>query len=366
VSSRTAPLCIALLLALQGCAPHRAARRQLEQGRLDDVLRAVRPVDAEAHVLRAQALRRKGRLRAARTELLLGRARDERSANVHLLLGFVELELRQEGAALRSLRRALALRPDQRCLRRAAGLLLLRRAAYREAVGPRPLSQGASKRDRDEALALDPCLERAALARLTPSHAVCPGAPGGLDHRRSLPAPRGRGCSVTRPAEQVRRLQRRELLLGCRGPRLALRLEAAGCVGAALSVWQRLASEAPGDPRWSIEAARAELALGRSARAEQLMQRYVHGAQDRAAALLDVAAVWLHAGSSRKAGRAAVDAIPFAQELEQHLTAIKVLRAAGQEDQARQLCKITLAASWPNVSRERLIDLVEQTLRSTP
>jgi len=365
VGWRSALICT-LLLPLSSCTSHQAARRLLEQGRLDEVLRTVRPVDAEAHVLRARALRRKGRLRAARTELLLGRARDERSANVHLTLGFIELALGEEGAAVRSLRRALELRPGQRCLRRAVAALLLRRAAYRGAPGPGLLEHDEARRDRAEAVALDPCQRRVDLPSLAPPRAVCPGPPRGLDHRRPLAAPRRRGCGIARPGALVERLQRRALLLGCSGAQLALRLEAAGCVGAALVVWEGLVQEAPGDPRWSIEAARADLALGRPARAEQLMQRHVYKSKDRAAALLNVAMVWLHAGQARKAGRSAVDAVPFARTLNQHVEAIRVLRAAGQREQARQLRTITLETSWPAMSRERLIDVVDQAMRVLP
>jgi tetratricopeptide (TPR) repeat protein len=369
-------LLLLLSAAAAGCQ-HGRGRTLLAEGKLAEVLETVRPVDAVGHVLRARALRRMGRLREARTELLLGRSRDTRSAELHKWLGFVELELGNEGAALAALERALALGPRQTCVRRAVARLLLRRAHYRSDPGLGLLQQAEARREISRAARLDPCLEaraarlREALRGRPPpdrhqrrGRARCPGVPLALEEGRDLPPPRGPArCRLQRPTQLRERARSRYLLLGCEGVQVARRLERYGCLGDAYRIWLELAREAPTDPRWPLQAARVLLVQGKVQQAKHHLLSHVFLTKEKATAQIAVARLLLRVGLKSRAARAAIDAISFVERLDQQLELIRIIKLAGFSNQARKVAQITIEATWPDVGTARVKRLVEEAIR---
>lgn len=365
-----------LLCVVAGGCQHGRGRTLLAEGKLAEVLESVRPVDAAAHVLRARALRRMGKLREARTELLLGRTRDARSADLHKWLGFVELELGSEGAALAALERALTLSPHQTCLKRAIGRLLLRRARYRSDPGLGLLQLEEAHREIARAKGLDPCLGARAdrLQESLRSHfgsgryqrrgrARCPGLPEALEVGRELPLPKApTRCKLRRPAQLLERARSRYLLLGCEGVQVARRLERYGCLEHAYRLWYELAQEAPTDPRWPLQAARVLLAQGKVQQANHHLLSHVFLAKERAAAQIAVARMLIRAGLKSRAARAAIEAISFVKRLDQQLELIRIIKLAGYLDQAREVARFTLEAKWPAVGPARVKQLVEEVI----
>ena len=337
---------LVLLAACHGLPRH--GRELLAHDEPERVLREVRPVGAAAFIVRGAALRRLSRLRQARTELMIGLSLDPYSAAGHREVALVEAELGNWGAARRGLASSLELEPNQPCVRRDLALLLLWRAWLR--LLPVGFTQRAdAEEDIQRVNELAPCLSGHAAAVLDlgrsarfPSpgpDGVCPGVPDDLRPDRPPPGPH---CVRRRPGRQLRRLKRTELLLGCRGPRLALNLERAGCVAAAEQVWRALAREAPSEPLWPLQIARMLLARGEPDRAEPLLTSHVFLSRDRAVALLRVARTQAALGRPRSATRRAVEALTFADGLERQLEALRLIANWGTREQARQAARVIL------------------------
>jgi tetratricopeptide (TPR) repeat protein len=364
------PLALLLALATLACDGVRRGRELLERNRPAEALAAPRPASAAAFVVRARALRRLGRLDRARTELLLALSLDGRSAEAHNLLGLVEAQLGNRGAALSSLERAVRLEPGRVCARRELSRLLLWRAFYRLQIGQRDEAREELERVRE----LNPCLAPrvAAMLRLVEQRRR-PGDVGGVRGCPGVPAlraarpPRRGPCELELPARLVRALERRELLLGCRGAQLALRLEARGCVAAARSVWEALAREGPSDPRWPLQVARALIVEGQPGRVEPLLTSHVFLSEDRADGLLGAARMLEAVGRRRSAARRAVEALPHARRLSQQLESLRILRRIGSPDQIRQAARVVEERGW-DLPRPRLRRLIHAAIgaRRTP
>jgi tetratricopeptide (TPR) repeat protein len=319
----------------------------LAEDRAKAALEAPRPASGAAFVVRAEALRRLGRLDRARTNLLLALSLDERSVDAHGLLGLVEAQLGNRGAALSSLERAIQLDPGRVCLRRELSRLLLWRAYYRVHLGQRD----EAEEDLSRVAELNPCLAPRAEAMLAQSQggeaarggaAGCPGVP-----RLAPTRPVHRGpCELKSPRRHVRALERRELILACRGAQLALRLEAKGCLAVARSVWEALAREGPSDARWPLQVARVLILEGQAARAEPHLTNHVFLSEDRSDALLRAARMLETVGRRRSAARRAVDALPHASRLEQQLEALRILRRTGSAEQLRQAARVVEERGW--------------------
>jgi tetratricopeptide (TPR) repeat protein len=332
-----------LLAALAtACHAHPEGQRLLAEGQYDELLRRVRPTSGAACWLRARALRAQGRVRQARTELLVGLTHDPASAEGHRLLGYLEAALGNEGAALSAFARSLERAPRQPEVRRAVARLLVRRALLRvdPAVGLRDAA--SAKADLDRAISLDTSLAprgrelRAAL--VAPPSSWPGGGEGCPDSQRSpdgwAPPARSR-CEVRDAGRYLEQLQRRRLLLGCEGSRLARRLAGHGCHGEALDVWRALTRETPSDGRWLLEAARTLLVLGRATEAILVLGEQVYLGPDRAASALRAARALIAAGHRRPAARFALDAITLTRRIDQVFEGAQLLRDAGMVKEAR-------------------------------
>jgi hypothetical protein len=328
-------LALVVGIGLAGCQA-RDGERLLRQGRFEELLRRVRATGPTSYWLRARALRGLGRPQAARTELLIGLVLDESSAEGHRLLGELEAELGEEGAALAELQRALEVDSRQLAVRRLVARLLVRRAVLRAgALG----SVAEAKDDLRLARRLDPGLQvsEATLASASSASgdtARCPGPPSDLSR---APVAVGRACVLRRPERLLLRLQRRALLVGCQGAQLARRLAAAGCRGEALEVWAALMAEAPSDPRWPLEAARMQLALGRERQATLTLVDHVYLSRDRAAGLLQAARTLIAGGAQQLGARLAVEAAMFTRRREQIDELVELLRQAGLTAEAEEI-----------------------------
>jgi len=325
----------------------------------EEVLRTVRPVGSSALIVRGAALRRLGRLDAARSELLMALSMDERSARGQALLGLVQLQLGHRGAAMKALHRSVTLAPGQICVRRELARLLVWRAWYRVAPGLHQVAE--AEQDLVRAESLDPCL-RPRVARLRrelkqgpalDGAARCPGIPA---LRWSVAPPR---CGVAHASRQVDDLLRREVLVACHGPRLALDLERSGCTEQALHLWQAMAAEAPRDPRWPLHVAWIHLQRGDPSRAQPFITASLYLSADRGAALIDLAQMLEIAGQPARAGRRAVEALAMATHLEQQLEALHILRRCGSAEQLHQGAQVVLESTWP-LPAERLRELVRR------
>lgn len=345
---RVLALAALLVVAVAGCGPSPEAL--LRSGRADQVLLRVRPVNAAALRLRAAALRQQGKLAAARVELQIALGLDERSAAGHRLMGLIEAELGAAGGALAHLQRSVELQPRQPEVRAALAELLLRRSLLR--VDPAlHLDQLEGARDDLKRVGeLNPrrAVEAAGLleALRAPSSrlhdAVCPGAPPAL---AAAGLPRAGRCRL--PARRlVEENGRRYLLAACNGAALALHLEGQGCLAEARRLWEILAAEAPGDPRWPLQLGRLLLAEGRVAAAELRFTDYLYLARDCSGAQLRVAELLLAAGRPRQAGARAVQALALAGRLDQQLVAVAVLRRCGLEEAVRQAVAAVLSRGW--------------------
>jgi len=364
--------CILLVAcALLAACQVRTGRRLLQQGEPRRVLAVVRPVSAEAYIVRAQALERLGRLERARTALLIGLALDERSAEGHRLLGFIERQLGALRAARRAFERSLALQPDQVCVRRALARLEVWRAWYRLHPAVGLLQRKEAGEELRRAHQLDPCLKTRtealpALARAQPATARVPGCPGPSRDDARWSRPLGGGpCRLPRASLVVERFFQRDLLLGCRGDRLARRLEDAGCLVQAQRVWSALALEAPSEPVWQLALARVLLARGQQARARLALTDHVYLSGDRAAAHLRAARVLLASGDRKLAARHAVEVLPHATRVEQQLEAIGILRRCKRWSQARQAARVVLERRWP-LPPAKVRALVDRAMNRPP
>jgi len=356
------------LLAALACGCLAEGERLLRAGKTAEVLRRVRPVSAAACRLRAAALRAERRPQAARDELRLALLHDERSADTHRVLGYVEAELGAAGAAVEHLGRSLELKARQPAVRTALAGLLLQRARLRVDPAVGLLERDEARRDLERAAALDPQLARRAAPLLEaathtsqPAGAApsaCPGPPPGLSGRGIPGAGR---CTLRGAAKLALENARRHLLVGCAGPGLALRLEDAGCREEALSIWAALEAEAPGDPRWPLQAGRVLLGLGRDAEARLRFTDHLFLASDRGAALLGVARLLLSGGRRREAAGHAADSLPFATSLGQQLEALSLLVACGEKGGVREARELVLARGW-GLPAERLRALIEAAL----
>lgn len=351
------------LLVWVSCQTATPPETLLARGRFEDVLYTVRPVSAKAARLRASALRGQGRLAEAKSELLLGLAWDERSADTHRLLGYLLAEMGAAGSALAHLQRSLELDAGQPGVRKGVALLLARRALLRSDAALGLLDPVAAAEDSSQAERLDPSLS-GLLAASQPGDrgsSLCPGPPAGLE---GAPAPRQRRCAIPDPRRLVEAHRARYLLLGCGGAQLALRLEQAGCVAQALELWGALAREAPRDARWPLMQGRAALAQGRPDAAHLYFEQHQSLSEDRAAALLRIARALLAAGLPREAGDRAVWSMVFARHLEQQLEAVRLLSESGQVTQARQAAGLVLHQGW-GMPAESLRSLLERATGST-
>ena len=361
---------VLLVAAAQlSCGGVRRGRQLLGQGRPQEALSAARPVSAPAFVVRARALRRLGRLRQARTELLLALSLDRRSADALAVLGRVEAQLGNRGAAVAALERALRLDPTRACLRRELARLLVWRAWYRIHPGP-GLNQVADARaELERVRELDPCLhqktarifEKAPQISQQAALPDCPGVPALPASRLPWPGP----CSLRDAGKRAASLLRRELLVGCRGAALALELEAHGCVAAAGSLWEALSQEAPNDARWPLQVARALILQGHEARSEALVMNHVFLSEDRASALNGAARMLEAVGKPRRAARRAVEALAHAKRLEQQLDALRILARTGAPGQLRQAMKVVEKSGW-DLPGPRLRRLMESATTAAP
>ena len=134
----------------------------------------------------------------------------------------------------------------------------------------------------------------------------------------------------------LQRLQRQDLLLHCRGVQAARRLERAGSLPQAGTIWAALMQEAPTDPRWPLARARNLLLQALPARAEALLQGHVYLSTDRVAALQRAAQVLLLTGHPRRAGRKAVESLAFAETPRHYADAERLLRRCELPKQAAQ------------------------------
>lgn len=355
--------CLAIvILALAGCrgtAWH--GRELLRQGHPARVLTEVRAAGSDAFIVRGAALRQLGRAREARTSLLIGLSLDPRSATGHHELAVVEAALGSWGGALAALETAEALAPGRACVRRDLALLLLWRAAFRRGVGQRR----DALVDRERALDLAPCLADAPVGRVPCGAGASPALERPLPPRR---------CSLRRPSRFLAALARRELLLACRGPTLALRLESAGCPAHARAVWEALAREAPADPRWPLEVARMLLVGGRSddrRRAELYLTNHVYLSGDRAAASIRVARTLEQTGFHRAATRRAVQALALAEGLDQAVAALRAVARTGTASQVQEAARVVLGTEWgaPGRQVQRIVEAITrggQAPRRTP
>jgi len=345
----TAFLALVLLAGCQGTAWH--GRRLLRQGQPARVLTEVRAAGSDAFVVRGAALRQLGRAREARTSLLIGLSLDPRSAAGHHELAVVEAALGNWGAALAELEKVDELAPGRACVRRDLALLLLWRAAFRRGVG----QTRDARADRKRALELAPCLAGAPVGRRP-----CASSSAPPSVERPLPP---RRCSLRRPSRLLEALARRDLLLACRGPALALRLESAGCPAHARAVWEALAREAPADPRWPLEVARMLLVGGRTGdrrRAELYLTNHVFLSDDRTAALIGVARTLEQTGFRRAATRRAVQALALAGSLDQAVAALRAVARTGTASQVQEAARVVLEASWRSPRRrvQRMVEAV--------
>lgn len=311
-------------LCCVGCGARAPGAALLTQGRYQEVLRTVRPVDQQAAWIRACAWWRLGKKADTRKELLVGLSRDRRSATGHRLLGSVEAHMGFRGAALRHLQRSLELEPDQPAVRRAVAWLLLRRALQRVGQGMGPHQKTEAQGDVRGAISLLPpvkpraCAISSYISRHRPKGATrssssCPGPPPELARREATP-PRQKRCRISSPTRTLEKIRREHLLVSCRGAQEALRLEQHGCLPPAGEIWTALIEEAPADPRWYLMAARNLLVRGKPARARQQLIHHLYLSGDRGAALLDQARVLLGAGYGRRAARRAVEAMAFIKD----------------------------------------------------
>ncbi len=312
-----------VVLLLAGCGAPSPGAELLTAGRHREVLRTVRPNSQPAAWARACAWWRLGKTREARQEVLVGLARDRKSARGHRLLGAVEARLGSPGAALTHLQRSLELEPRQPRVRRAVAALLRRRAQLRVGPGMGPHQVKEAREDIGQALELmpseraDTCQLARALARPRPANTPrpghCFGPPPARTLLRSAAAPGGdHRCRKPRAARRLEQLRRRYLLVSCRGAQAALELEEHGCQREAAPIWTALIHEAPADPRWYLMAARNHLARRQPDRARQQLVHHLYLAKDRAAALLVQARMMRAFGHNRRAARLAVEAMAFA------------------------------------------------------
>lgn len=363
---------LALLLAgMVGCG---GGPRELPLGKaaLERALGQLRPDSAHSLRIRACLKWRLGQRRPARREALIGLLVDPSSAAGCRQAGAMELALGKPGAALALLERAHAQDVKDPAVRQALASLLLTRAEHRVTprVGLLQLDQAGLELRRavrihpafgPRACRIKAQLEWAKQQTSRPGgwsslrrlggdpfrdNVNCPGPPRGLG--ASLPAlsPREYKCKLPRPTSFLPRLRRRYLLLGCAGAQLGLRLERWGCLDQALEVWEALATEAPGDPRWPLQAARVHLARGEAARAEPLLTSHVFLAPGRSQAMLAAARIQLLAGNKAHAARRATRAVELAADPVQALAGIKLMGEAGYAEEAR-LTLIRVAARFP-------------------
>ncbi len=326
---------------------------------LEQALAALRP-DSPANLRGRACLKwRLGRTESARREAVLALLVDPGSASGCRQAGALELALGQPGAALSMLERAHKKGRKDKVVRAALAALLLTRAEQRMDPVAGLLQLGQAEADLRRAVTLDPelraraCALRARLERLKRTaldpdgwarlraqggepfrgNVACPGPPRGLgaDLGPLIKKPR---CGLDNPRSYLPRLKRRYLLMGCAGAQLGLRLERWGCLEPALEVWQALADEAPADPRWPLQAARAHLARGEPERAEPLLTSHVFLSRDRAAAMLATARVQLQAGQKTRAARRAARAAELALTLEGGRAAVALMEQAGHIKEA--------------------------------
>jgi tetratricopeptide (TPR) repeat protein len=345
-----------------------SGRRLLAQGRAAEVLRVVRPVEPKGYIIRAEALRRLGRLADARREAKIGVAIGQGSSDGFRVLGQIEAASGNLGAALKALERSLELDPEQRCVRRDVARLLIWRAWFRTDPCAGLMQLDDARRELGRARNLEPCfapqivhLERSMGRGSCPAGdrppTRCEGISDGL--RPNRPLPRGR-CVLPDASGLVRRLKQKGVLLGCAGPRAALALERAGCTAAAKAIWEELGREAPADPRWVLQQARIHLTDGALARARAKILDYVYlSVKERAAAMLSVARVLLLAGHAKLAARWAIEALPAADRLEQQLEAVGLLRRCGFDRQVQRGARVVMSTQW-RLPRARILEALRR------
>jgi len=323
-------VCVLSALSV-ACSGSRAA----EKGAWQQLLNEVRPKDAKSLRLRGQALAHLGRLAEAGVELRLALQFREDDAEIHRLLGMVELRQGYLGSALGHLQRSLALDDEQPSVRRQVAALLSQRAALRiqlQKMGLAVKDKVAADLQQARRLGRPTWVRPGAVPR-------CTGVPAGWNPLRPFSTASLGRCQLQRPDQLLGRLRRRLLVPACEAVPAALSLVEQGCATYAMRLWELMEQESPADPRWSLVMARAMLAAGRRARAEQLLQKYIYLSRDRAGATLRAGRLTLLAGWSRRAGRLAVAALALARTESRKRAAIDLLDAAGLHAQAVQARK---------------------------
>lgn len=337
---RTLALFLTLATWLTGCGPGEG-ERLLAAGRYAEVLQRVRLGDARAHRLHGAALLGLGQVEAARRALRISLALDDRSVATLQLLAGIERRRGRGGAAFRLLRRAG--RRDLAALSAGSRRLLGRYYALRARLRGDPArwrdGKLAEERAAAEALGTKVSATPPTVAELAAEGLrACPGAPKASIVR---PPPKTQ-CQQGDLPGVLAMLRRRDLLLGCHGVAQARRLEARGCLAAALKLWRLLRRELAKDPRWILQIGRIEVARDRMLAAQTAFEQHAFESPDRAAGCLRVAAVLMAAGRRATAGRWAVRALELAADGQAQLRALRVLRDSGQAAATRQAARVIL------------------------
>lgn len=319
--------------------------RLLREGRASEVLARVRPVNPSDYRRRALALRALGQPRAAAEELRIAVALDPGAAQAQRALGFVEAQLGALGASLRAFEAAHRADPRDPTVRAALARLLVARARQRAQPALGQLEEARADRERAARLAGP---SRASASKAAPtaptSAASCPGPDPETTRPRIHAA---RRCTLASATREVEELERRDLLLGCRGAALAARLLERGCAHQAIRILEGLEREAPSDPRWSFLNGAAWLSLGEVARAQLRFVDGLYHSRERGPALLVVARLHLEAGHPRLAGGFAVDALAFPLETRAKAEAATILERSGHLAQANEARSAVPATSAP-------------------
>ena len=359
--SRTLALFLTLATWLTGCGPGEG-ERLLAAGRYAEVLQRVRLGDARAHRLHGAALLGLGQVEAARRALRISLALDDRSVATLQLLAGVERRRGRGGAAFRLLRRAgrrdlAALSADSR---RLLGRYYALRARLRgDPARWRSGSKLAEERAAAEALGTKVSATPPTVAELAAEGLrACPGAP----KASTVSPPAKSRCQQGDLRGVLAALRQRDLLLGCHGVAQARRLEARGCLAAALKLWRLLRRELPKDPRWILQIGRIEVARDRMLAAQTAFEQHAFESPDRAAGSLRVAAVLMAAGRQATAGRWAVRALELAPDGQAQLRALRALRDSGQAAATRQAARVIL---HERPALKAAVDAIMQT-RSPP